>query len=98
MASDDDTKTTATATRQDPGPTMGINRRDFINGMAISLASTTLLNSKTAMAMATEAASVSDLAVAADLGSMIAMQETSFLRLSIFHASLQQDLSHPACG
>ena len=71
MASDDDTKTTATATGQDPGPTMGINRRDFINGMAISLASTTLLTSKTAMAMATEAASVGDLAVAADLGTMI---------------------------
>ena len=71
MASDDDTKTTATATGQDPRPTMGINRRDFINGMAISLASTTLLTSKTAMAIATEAASVGDLAVAADLGTMI---------------------------
>ena len=71
MASSDDKQATEAKSGLDPAPAQGINRRDFLNGMAISIAGSALLGSSTAVAMGTEASSAGDLAVAADLGTTI---------------------------
>ena len=71
MASSDDKQATEAKSGLDPAPAQGINRRDFLNGMAISIAGSALMGSSTAVAMGTEASSAGDLAVAADLGTTI---------------------------